>query len=451
MTAFVRERLHIKKPFYGWYIVLGGAVTNAMQVAMVGIGFGVFIDIFKNTFGWSITAMAIGFSLRSLESGLLSPFTGFLQDKWGARNTCIAGSLLAGTGFFLYSRVHTLPMYYAGAALLALAQSIGGGNAYSAAIVRWFNKKRGRAIGVLNIGNGLGFSGPLFTTMLIALLGWRGALGAIAVIMVGVGIPLAFLIRERPEPYGLLPDGDDPNTEGQKTAEGGRRVRSNSGMEVKDALKTPAFYLLVVSQAFQGFAHSSWNSLQIPHFKANGFSLGAVGILLSTYGFAQVVLRPVMGWTGDHFGRRRVYLATLAFHGLGLLAFAWLSPSRLWLLPFYLIVFGLGHASQNTLGQSMVADFFGTKRFATLRGLRQSLTLPAAILAPIFSGLLYDHTGNYRLGFTILAFVSLSGLFVQSFVRRPFWDDSPEAKAAALAEQAAAEKTAADKTAAARA
>ena len=438
MKSALLERVRMKKPFYGWYIVLGGAITNAMSVAMVGIGFGVFIDIFKNTFGWTVTAIAVGFSLRSLESGLLSPFTGFLQDKWGARKTSILGSFLTGSAFLLYSQVHTLTMYYAGAMLLALGQSIGGGNAYSAAIVRWFNRKRGRAIGVLNIGNGVGFSGPLFTAMLIAALGWRGALGAMAAIITTVGVSLSFLIRERPEPYGMFQDGEEPGKDGGDVAGGSvRRARSNSGMEVRDALRTPAFYLLVLSQALQGFAHSSWNSLQIPHFKANGFSLAGLGLLLSTYGAAQVVLRPVMGWMGDRFGRRRVYLATLGFHGIGLLGFAYLSPNTLYLIPVYFIIFGLGHASQNTLGQSMVADFFGTKRFATLRGLRQSLTLPAAILAPIFSGIMYDHTGNYRLGFTILAFVSLAGLFVQSFIRRPFWDDLPEVPVATPAKPSA--------------
>ena len=122
---------------------------------------------------------------------------------------------------------------------------------------------------------------------------------------------------------------------------------------------------------------------------------------------------------------------TFVLHGIGLLSFAFLSPTTLWLVPLYYVLFGIGHASQNTLGQSAMADFFGTKRYATLRGLRQSLTLPASIVAPIFSGVMYDRTGSYRIGFVILSFVSLTGFLFQSLIRRPFWDDTPEAKVAA--------------------
>lgn len=430
MTKSTFDRVR-PKLFYGWYIVFAGAVTNAMSVGFLGIGFGVFIDIFRNAFGWSVTAIAVGFSLKSFESGILSPFTGFLQDKWGARNSAMLGVVLIGAALILYSQVRSLPMYYAGAAIIALGQSIGSGNAYSTAVVRWFNKKRGRAIGMLNIGNGLGFFGPLFTGALIIAIEWRGALIVMACIVIGVGLPLAFLIRETPEPYGYLPDGEKSTEPAGADGSRPRRQRSLSGMEVKEALRTPAFYLLVLSAAVQGFAHSSWNTLQVPHFRANGFSLRGVGFLLGFYGLGQVVLRPTMGWLGDRFGRRRVYLMTFVLHGVGLLSFAFLSPTTLWLVPLYYVLFGIGHASQNTLGQSAMADFFGTKRYATLRGLRQSLTLPASIVAPIFSGVMYDRTGSYRMGFVILSFVSLTGFLFQSLIRRPFWDDTPEAKVAA--------------------
>jgi MFS family permease len=240
---------------------------------------------------------------------------------------------------------------------------------------------------------------------------------------------------------GLLPDGDPPGTSAPGEAPRSRR-RSLYGMEVGEAMRTPAFYLLVLAAAAQSFSHSSWNALQIPHFKVNGFSIGAVGVLLGAYGTCQMFLRPSIGWLGDRMGRRRVFLATFAFHGIGLLAFAHMGPDTWWLIPVYFVVFGLGHASQNTLGQSIMADYYGTKRFATLRGLRQSLVLPAGILAPIFSGLMFDRTGTYVSGFTILSVVSLVGWAFQASVRRPFYDDLPEHMKSKVPAPAPAEKPA---------
>ena len=423
--------------FYGWYIVLAGAVSNALTVSLAVFGFSVFIDLFQNEFGWGVTAIAVGFSVRSLESGLLSPFTGFLQDRLGARNTCVLGILTMGVSLILFSQVCNLPMYYAGSALMALGQSIGGMNSYTTAIMRWFNRKRGRAVGSLNIGNGIGFSGPLLVAALISAFGWREALIAMAVILMVIGIPISFVIRENPEPYGLTPDGEGDSDNRKALGEGASRSRvsrSDEGMEVKDAMRTPAFWLLVVTAAVQGFGHSSWNTLQIPHLKANGFTLEQAGLVLGVYGISQIVLRFGIGWLGDTFGRRQVYLLSYGGHGIGLLAFAYLSPSNIWaLLPIYFILFGLAHAAQNTIGQSIMADYYGTKRFATLRGLRQGLTLPASVLAPVFSGVMFDHTGNYRLGFLVLGCVSLTGLFFQAMVRRPLWDDLPEAHVSAPA------------------
>ena len=108
MRALVRP----KDLFYGWYIVWAGAATNLLMTGIVVFGFGVFITRFREEFGWSLTAIAIGFSIRSIETGLLSPFTGFLQDKLGPRRMALMGLTLVVAGYLLYSRINSLPMYY---------------------------------------------------------------------------------------------------------------------------------------------------------------------------------------------------------------------------------------------------------------------------------------------------------------------------------------------------
>ena len=422
------DRLSPKKLFYGWYIVIAGGFASAVILGFVTQGWGVFISEFQNEFGWSVTALAIGFSLRSLEQGLLSPFTGFLQDKLGPRRMAIAGVLLISLGLLMYSQVRSLTVYYIAAGIMALGQSLGGVNAYTLAIMRWFNKKRGRAVGMVNIGNGASYFGPLFLAALIGATGWRSTLLIAAVIMMVVCLPLALVIRERPEDYGLLPDGEPPDDGvGGKTSSGGTgrgRARSNStsGMEVKEALKTPAFYMLVLTTAAHGFAHSPWNTLQIPSLQSVGFSLKATALIVAVYGVGQIPLRFVIGWLGDIFGRRRIYLLSILLHAIGLVCFAFLTPARLWLLPIYVIVFGIGHGAHNTLNQSLVADYFGPKRYGTLRGLSQSLQLPAAIFSPIFAGRMFDVLGSYRLAYIILGFVSASGILWLALVRRPLWD-----------------------------
>jgi MFS family permease len=137
-------------------------------------------------------------------------------------------------------------------------------------------------------------------------------------------------------------------------------------------------------------------------------------------------MRFFIGWLGDTFGRKRVYVATFVCHGLGIIAFAFVSPERFWLIPVYIVLFGIGHGGQHTMGMTVMADYFGSKRYATLRGLRQTLTLPSAILAPVFAGLMFDLNGSYRLAFVILGFIAMTAALWQYLIRRPFWDALPK-------------------------
>lgn len=434
-----------KKMFYGWYIVGAGGATNFLMLGIVVFGMGVFLETFREEFGWSVTAIALGFSIRSLEQGLLSPVAGFLQDKLGPRKMAIAGLLLVVTGLLMYSQLRNLTMYYVAAGIMALGQSIGGQSAFSLAIMRWFSRKRGRAMGAMNIGNGLGYLGPLAIAALMAAFGWRETLVILAVILLVVGIPLAMVIRPTPEAYGLLPDGEvdgsaDDGASGGGHGHGRKRGGSMSGMEVKEAIRTPAFYLLVLTGAVHGFAHSPWNTFQIPILQSSGFSLQAAGLVMALYGGSQIPMRFLIGWLGDALGRRRVYVLSYLCHGLGLIAFAFVSPERLWLMPIYFLVFGVGQAAMHTVGQTIVADYFGTKRFGTLRGLRQSMQLPAAILAPVFAGRMFDINGNYQTAFIILGMISTSGVLWLSLIRRPLWDDLPANKLAALGKSPEATK-----------
>jgi MFS family permease len=239
-----------------------------------------------------------------------------------------------------------------------------------------------------------------------------------------VGFPLTLVIRNNPESYGLLPDGEPPSAEASQ-----RKAASKEGFEVKEALRIPAFYLLVVTQAVFGFAHSPWNTLQVPHLEAAGFSATSAGLLIAVYGLGQIPIRLTAGMVGDRLGRKRVYQVGYACHGLGLMAFAFLSPERLWLVPVYYLVFGMAQGAQHTAGQSVMADYFGPKRYATIRGLGQSLVLPATILSPIFAGAMFDRHGNYQLAYVILGCISATGVLWLSLIRRPQWSEVAKAKA----------------------
>ena len=198
----VRGRL-----FYGWYIALAGAFTSFFTFGVVGFGFGVFIEPIREETGWSLAAISVGFSLRSFEHGLLAPVTGALVDRLGARRMAITGVLIVGLGLLLFSQARVLWVYYIASLVIGSGESLGSSTAYSAALMRWFDRKRGQALGLLASARGAGYFMVPALAVLIGAVGWRSTLIVAALVIVGVALPLSFVLRNRPEPYGYRPDG----------------------------------------------------------------------------------------------------------------------------------------------------------------------------------------------------------------------------------------------------
>ena len=249
--------------------------------------------------------------------------------------------------------------------------------------------------------------------------------------ILAAGLPLTPMLRDLPEDRGLLPDGERP-------AEGALpRSTSPTGMTARDALRTPAFYLLVLATASNG-SLGAWIVLQIPHLENVGFSLKTAALLSGLYGVVQLGLRFSIGWLGDVIGRRRMYICSFVLQGIGMILFAQLTASRLWLLPLYYVTFAVGQAGYVVLGQTMVADYFGIARFATLRGFASTLQTPVGVAAPVIAGVMFDQTGSYALIFTIYGALAASGAIWVLLIRRPLWSEVEARRAAARTRSLAA-------------
>lgn len=411
----------LPRPFYGWYIAWAGAGTNFL-LGFTTYGFGVFIEEFRTDFGWSLKAIALGFSLLTVQTGLMSPFTGIFLDRIGPRKMAVTGVLITAAALFGMSRMNGIGMFYICLLAIALGQSFGGWGAYNTALLRWFRQKRGRALAVLSVGIGAGYFTAVILAGLLGWLDWRQTMLVVAVTILVVGVPLALVIRDYPKELGMTPDGATA-----ALVNGGTRggAQADSGMEVRESLKVPAFYLIGLASIAGQVAHGAFITFSIPHLQNAGFSRGSAGLFVAAYGVAQVAARFAAGWLGDSFGRRRVYIAGFACMAVGMIAFSFISPQRLWLMPLVTLVYGLGNAAWIIGASTTPADYFGTKRFATIRGLMQSMAVPITLGIPLFMGATFDRLGSYQLGYFVLAFGALTGALWMLLVRRATWERPP--------------------------
>ena len=423
--------------FYGWYIALAGASTNFLVLGAMSFGFGVFIQPIRDELGWSVAAITIGFSIRSFESGLMAPVTGFLVDRVGPRRVAVTGVFIAAGGILLFARAHSLAEYYIASVIISFGQSTGGFTPFSAAVMNWFQRRRAQAMGLLLSGNAAGYLLAPILAVLITTFGWRETLVAVAFVIVIAGVPLALVLRDRPEPYGMHPDGiePEPSSDGAPSA---AAVASTSGMGVAEALRTPAFYLLTIAISFGTPTQSAWLVHQVPHLEDVGFSTVVAGLAVGFYGVLQIPGRFLFGWIADTAGRRRTYIACFVAQSLGLLVFANLDASRPWMLPLFYASYVFGHGAFVVLFMTVTADYFGARRFSTLRGLTMMAQMPLGVALPILAGAWFDRTGSYREIFMIYAGLVLISAVAITLIRRPVWSEvvaaepwrarSPEAK-----------------------
>ena len=392
-----------KKPriFYGWYIVGAGAFSNFINLGIFQVGLSAFIKDVQASQGWSLSAISLGFSLKQFEQGLLSPLSGYLIDRIGPRIMACIGVVIMTIGLLIFARMDSLLSFYIAATVIAVGQGMGAQHAYPAAAVHWFFRKRGRAVSILSMGNAWGYTGVLGITLLLVLFGWRGAATISAFIFCGVSLPLALVIRHKPGPYGYLPDGD---TLESTHAKGNPRSSTDiaDSFTVKEAMRSLSFWLVLLCNALYSFTTTVNHVHQIPQLRSQGFSPQGAAYVVAVYGGIQAIARLSSGWIGDKIGRHRVYLVSFILLGAGWITFAYISPDKFWTIPLYFLTYGLGHASYVVSGQAVVADFFGTRRYATIRGVMSSISVLGGVLGPVFAGYMFDVQGDYRLAFLIL-------------------------------------------------
>ena len=392
-----------QRVFYGWYIVAAGTASSFIATAIFVQSMGSFLPEIRDDLGWSMAAISFGFSLRTLEHGLLAPVTGYLIDRLGPRLMASVGVIVMTAGLFLFSRMTSLWMLYLATTVMAIGQGPSSITPYSVAIMNWFTRKRGQASAFTAVGYGGAYIGVYPITLLLILFGWRQAAIIAALVFCVVNLVLAQVIRHRPQPYGYLPDGGRIPTSLGEAPSQGASVGADESFTAKDALRSRAFWLLLFGISLQSFHSSVYNLHMIPHMRNQGFSAVGAALVISFYGVTQVVGRPLFGWIGDKVGRYRLLTFSHLLPAVGWIPAAYVSSNNLWMEALYFMAMAPGHAAHRAVDQAVVADFFGTKRYGTIRGLISFIGMVGSFAGPLFGGFMFDRHQNYRLAFLIIA------------------------------------------------
>ena len=396
-----------KKPiFYGWWIVLAGSISQAYTSGTFWQGFGAFFDPIIDQFGWSRALTAGAMSLQRTESGAISPFVGWFVDKFGPRNVMLFGTGLTALGFILLSRIQELWQFYAAFLVLTIGLSFGTFLIVTTAVANWFVESRSKALSFTMAGSGLGGVLVPVIIWLIATTDWRTGLVVVAIGYLVIGIPVSFVMKSRPEDYGLLPDGalpEDPD-EQNGSEDAARRRAALSGevnMTTRQALTSRVFWQLAIAMGVSGMVISA-SIHQIPAITSFGISRNIAGFAILGVSLFSVAGRLGSGFFGDRLDKRHVIAVSLFLQFVGTMVFAF--SSELWHLAIFIVTWGVGFGASIPVRFALIADLFGRRHYGSIMGTLMTTSAIFGVIAPVLVGWIYDIRGNYREPFALMAF-----------------------------------------------
>lgn len=381
---------------------------------MVGWGifspsFGVLLLPVITEFGWSRSEAILGYSLSTIVYGPLAIIMGRLTDKLGPRKVVTVFGSFLGISYLLMSQISALWQFQLNYALLVAIGTSTISIPIMATIVRWFVRRRGLMVGIVQAGLGLG--GVIFaplTAWLILAYGWRSSyaiLGAIALIgFIAAGL---FLKRD-PRDVGQLPDGAREITTPVKE-EHSEHITPR-GISIREAIRTRQFWIIAGLNFSFGYCRSAFTPHTAAYVQDKGFSLIDGANVVAALTVSSILGRVVMGRVADIIGNKAALLISEALTPVSL-ALALISGDLRGLYIFG-IIFGFGWGAQAVLRFTVASEAFGVSSIGALMGILGLAESVAAAFGAYLTGYIFDIAGNYQPAFWLGIVIAIAGIIL---------------------------------------
>ena len=361
-------------------------------------------------FGGALSTLQITFSILIVLQTFLSPFQGYLVDRFGPRVLLSLGAILTGASWMLAAQATSVVGVYLTYGLIG---GIGTGIIYVGIVglmVKWFPDRRGFATGLVAAGYGMG---AILTTFPIssslANVGYQQTLSTYGLIIGIVGLVAAQALKRPPKDW---------------MANYHTLATTTASVGPKQMLQTPVFWLMFVMMTMMSTSGLMVIS-QMGSFakdfgvtKAMVFGMAALPLALTIDRFTNGLTRPFFGWVSDKIGRENTM--TVAFGLEGIAMIIWLltrDNAVLFVLMSGVVFFGWGEIF--SLFPSTLTDTFGTTHSTTNYGFLYMAQGVGSVLGGPLAALLHEQTGSWIPVFNVVIAMDLITAVLAYFVLRP--------------------------------
>ncbi len=382
----------IRKPgsvYYGWWLLAGSVVAMAIGSGVSFWAFGLYVQPLEDDFGWSRADVSLGFSVSILVSGLAGPMVGKWIDVRGPRIVIIIGAVLTGLTYILMATTDELWQWYVYQSINAVPRQMMFFIPFQTLIARWFNRRRGVALGVL--GSGFSLGGLVVVPVMRFVIdnyGWEASFVFSGIITTAIFVPLGlFLVKNSPEDVGVHADGAPVVRDAPPPP-------PVSGATLGQALRTPLFWALAGALMLFFFGMFGWLVHQIPFYESVGMSRQSASLVVALAAGAGVLSRLAFAVVVD-----RVRLFEYLAMGLGVILLAAMTTLLLDTGPvgigLFLAFWVVGASAGPMMEALLLTRAFGLAHFGTIFGVLIVVETVGQILSPVVAGKIFDATGSY--------------------------------------------------------
>jgi MFS family permease len=371
--------------FYGWYIVAACFVVNFVVFGISINTFTVYVKPIEGELGWSRGEISLAVTLGAIAMGLAAPFIGRLIDRVGATRVMAAGAGIVGVSSILLAEAQSLRFFYGMYVVAGVGQGAATIIPISLVINNWFDAQRGKALGIVMTGTGLGAMVMVpVTSWIVVNWDWRTSYIVMGCIIL-LTIPLTLLfIRTRPSEMGLLPDGGLVSDDVPAAVE---------GLTAPEASRTRAFWLIAFMMFLAGLVAMGIGVHIMPYLTDVGHPVATASLIISIISGMTVVGKIGMGFIADRWGIQRAVALTFAILVVGI--FLLMGAKALLVACIFAVVYGFAIGAPLLINPALTAECVGLRHFGAIFGILTLLNTVGAAVGAVLTGAIYDSARTY--------------------------------------------------------
>jgi MFS family permease len=355
-------------------------------------------------FGWPRAVPSFAFSLQFIGSGFGGIVMGYVLDRYGFVVPALVGTVMVGLGGICGSYIDSAWQLYL---IYAFMFGLSGQGSLAAPalanIARWYDRRRGMAVGIASSGQALAgiVWPPIFGYVLVAI-GWRDMFFWFGVVAFVLMLPLCIVVRFRPPPYA--PPAVAPATKETKAAGPSRPAPAPLTSRAIQTTLCCAIFGCCVAM-----------SLPLGHLVSlvtdRGHPIHNAVEVLSVMLMAAFVSRAVLlGVLSDRLGGLRALIVFSFVQAATLATFT--VTYELWALYVVAVLCGLGYGGLFPVYAVVTREHLPIAEVGRRTGVIFLFGAVAMGLGSWMGGYLFDLTGSYTLPFLIGVAFNIGNLVI---------------------------------------